>query len=269
MTQGQATRFGPWILAAASIRGPVHVRREIPNQDAWAAGPGSDGVALAAAVADGHGARIHARSDVGARLATGAALACLAAPGPAADLPARIAATWRELVLAHRVENPIDELDDWVEDEAELTLAYGTTLIAAQLRDDALLALQIGDGNLLVGLPDGTIRAPLPDDDGLEGEATHSMCEPHAAARFRLAQLGGAGDGAAPDFLMLSTDGVGKSFASPADLADVARHFRSQAQAGRIDQIAASLPDWLTNVAARGAGDDATLLIAYLDQPTG
>jgi hypothetical protein len=246
MTEDQATRFGAWVLAAASVRGPVHVRKEMPNQDAWAAGAGSDGIALAAAVADGHGARIHARSDVGARLATGAALACLAAPGSAADLPSRIAATWRELVLAHRAENPMDEMDDWTEDEAELTLAYGTTLIAAQLRDNALLALQIGDGNLLVGLPDGTIRAPLPDDEGIEGEATHSMCEPQAAARFRLAQLG-----------------------APADLADVARHFRSQAQAGRIDQIAASLPDWLANVAARGAGDDATLLLAYLDQPTG
>lgn len=268
MTQGQTTRFGPWVLAAASVRGPVHVRKEMPNQDAWAAGAGGDGIALAAAVADGHGARIHARSDVGARLATGAALACLAAPGSAADLPSRIAATWRELVLAHRAENPMDEMDDWTEDEAELTLAYGTTLIAAQLRDNALLALQIGDGNLLVGLPDGTIRAPLPDDDGIEGEATHSMCEPQAAARFRLAQLG-AGDGAAPDFLMMSTDGVGKSFASAADLAGVARHFREQAQAGRIDQIAASLPDWLANVAARGAGDDATLLLAYLDQTTG
>lgn len=268
MKEGEPVRFGSWVVAAASVRGPVHVRRQKPNQDAWTAGPGADGVAAVVAVADGHGASIHARSDTGARLATSAALACLAAAGPAADLPARITAAWRDLVLAHRSEHPVDALDEWVEDEAELTIAYGTTLLAARLREDGVLVLQIGDGDLLVGLSDGTIRAPLPEDEGLEGEATHSLCEPAAAARFRLAQPGAEG-GAAPDFLMLCTDGVGKSFGSPADLAAVARHFREQARAGRIDRIAASLPGWLADVAMRGVGDDATLLLAFRDQQAG
>lgn len=268
MKEGEPLRFGTWVVTAASARGPVHARRQKPNQDAWAAGPGEGAIAAAIAVADGHGASIHPRSDTGARLATSAALACLAVAGTTGDLPARITAAWRDLVLAHRGENPVDALDEWAEDEAELTVAYGTTLLAAQLRDDGPLVLQIGDGNLLVGFPDGTIHAPLPDDEGLEGEATHSMCEREAAARFRLARPGADG-GAVPDFVMLCTDGVGKSFGTPADLAGVARHFREQARAGRFNRIAASLPGWLADVAMRGVGDDATLLLAFRDQQAG
>jgi len=264
MSGNGVTCFGPWRVTAASVRGPAHVRRDMPNQDAWAAEAGSDGVAFAAAVCDGHGAKLHFRSEIGARIAASTAAECLSTTAaPASELPARIADTWRGRVLAHRQANP-HELDDWVEDEGELVLAYGTTLIAAQIRDAALTALQIGDGDLLVGTAENGIVAPLPEDQGITGEATHSLCEPEAASRFRLAELP-----AGVDFLMLSTDGVGKSFGSPADLAAVARHFREQARAGRLDQIAASLPGWLGDVATRGAGDDATLLIAYLDQPTG
>lgn len=257
--------YGPWRLAAASTRGPAHIRRDMPNQDAWDVAPGGEWVDFAAAVCDGHGASLHFRSDVGARLGARAAVAALSsAEGEPADAyPARIVADWRGAVLAHRQAHP-HELDEWVENPDELLLAYGSTLITAQLCGDALVALQIGDGDLLVGTADGAITAPLPDDPDAVGEATHSLCEPQAAARFRCASLPQG-----VDFVMLATDGVGKSFASADDLAAVARHFREQARAGRLEQIAASLPGWLADVAARGAGDDATLLLAYLDQSTG
>src|ERR1041384_7680417 len=59
-----------WQVAGQSVRGALHERNGLPNQDAirWlpAAGNGSS---IVLAVADGHGSARYSRSHIGARLA--------------------------------------------------------------------------------------------------------------------------------------------------------------------------------------------------------
>jgi hypothetical protein len=56
---------------------------------------------------------------------------------------------------------------------------------------------------------------PLPDDVDLVGEQTYSLCLPNAEAAVRARFL--PRSEADTDFLMLSTDGLAKSFRDDAD----------------------------------------------------
>ena len=60
-----------WAVAGASVRGALHVRDGLPNQDAlltWVSDDPAAPVAIVT-VADGHGGARHFRSAIGARLA--------------------------------------------------------------------------------------------------------------------------------------------------------------------------------------------------------
>jgi serine/threonine protein phosphatase PrpC len=121
--------------------------------------------------------------------------------------------------------------------------------------------LQIGDGDLLLGYPDGRVESPLRPDQGLTGEETYSLCQEDAEARFRFASMWRSGGVAWPDFALLASDGVSKSFrdddafrAAAAQLREVAGHdWQATLEA---------LPDWLADVSQNGSGDDATLCMA-------
>ena len=72
------TRAGPWRVYARTVVGPIHLADRLPNQDAVDWRPRrrrSSADCLSAAVADGHGHRLHLRSAVGARLATSSLVA--------------------------------------------------------------------------------------------------------------------------------------------------------------------------------------------------
>ncbi len=257
-----------WDVGGASVRGAAHVRRDLPNQDAFAIDAARP-ARFVAAVSDGHGAAAHCRSDIGARLATQAALAVLnwfldeAAPDAAvAGLPEEIVAAWRQAVGAHVAAHPLagDRVEtDWVEIGDDMLLPYGATLIAAAAIADLLVLVQIGDGDALLGYPDGRILRPLPDDAGLVGEQTYSLCGADAAARFRLVLLRGAG---LPDFVMLGTDGISKSFVDETAFVAVARHYRDVARQEALAAIVPRLDGWLADVSRRGTGDDVTLCLA-------
>ncbi len=256
---------GLWYLAGASALGAAHQRRGTPNQDALQYAPHAGPAAhFAAAVADGHGAALHHRSDVGARHAVAAALAVLEwfqdGETEPAQLVPQIVQTWRQSVLAHAADHPLDQ--DWVEDEADRLLPYGATLIAVAATAEALVALQVGDGDLLLGFPDGRLARPLPDDADTVGEQTYSICAPDAERYFRLHLLRRAGARDWPDFVMLSTDGVAKSFADERAFLGVAQHYRKLMQAGGAAAVQPALADWLADVSRRGSGDDTTLFLA-------
>jgi hypothetical protein len=247
----RAVSSAPWVIGGRSVRGAAHVRRDRPNQDAigWRE---LDGGAIVAAVADGHGAALHPRSERGARFAVETALAVLADTAAAETIGERILDDWRARVLSDAAADD----DGWGIDETT-PIAYGSTLIAVRLELGGATLLQIGDGDLVVG-DAGGLRRPFGRDEDLLGEATHSLCSPDARRRLRVARLG---DGPI-DFAMLSTDGVGKSFAGAADLDRVAAFYRERVLDGRIGEILAGLDDWLGEVSRRGSGDDATLLVA-------
>ncbi|HJQ56171.1 MAG TPA: PP2C family serine/threonine-protein phosphatase [Vineibacter sp.] len=261
-----------WSLGGATVRGAAHVRRGQPNQDAvgWLCVPnGTAAHGFAAAISDGHGGAAYYRSDVGARLAVETAMAVLVrfleAPPPQAGaraVAAEVLAAWRQAVMHDLAGNPIASEGDWVESEQEKLLPYGATLAAVAIGPDRLIALQIGDGDMLFGYPDGRVVRPLPDDKGLVGEQTYSLCLDDAATRFRVWESRPDAGQPWPDFVMLSTDGVAKSFSDEATFQSIAREYRASIRKLGLNGVLAQLEKWLNDVTVRGSGDDVTLCLA-------
>ncbi len=263
---------GVWAAGGSSVRGASHVRRNKPNQDAiaWApAGAGGkptlDAEAFIAAVADGHGAPAYDRSDVGSRIAVSCAIEALrrfvGGNGGGEGVVEEILARWREGVMAdHQARAGAGA--DWVEATSDVLVPYGCTLAAVAMAPGQLLVLQIGDSDVLFGYPDGRIERPLPVDHGLVGEQTYSLCAIDAAQRFRVTTM--AADGAAnwPDFVMLSTDGIAKSFADEAAFLAIARQYRDTVRKVGLPEVLGRLDEWLAEVSRRGSGDDVTLCLA-------
>jgi serine/threonine protein phosphatase PrpC len=265
-----------WSLGGATVRGAAHVRRGLPNQDAigWVpatAGPAQAADVFAAAVADGHGGAAYYRSDVGARLAVEAAKEILGrflqAPEPTDDarvIIAEILAAWRQAVMHDLDGNPAE--GDWIEADQDKLLPYGATLAAVAMRPDRLIALQVGDGDMIFGYPDGKVERPLPNDLGLVGEQTYSLCLDDAAERFRV-RVSRRIDGQPwPDFVLLSTDGVSKSFADETTFQSIARDYRTSVRNIGMSGVVAQLETWLSDVTQRGSGDDVTICLAIAEQ---
>lgn len=262
---------GVWAAGGSSVRGASHVRRNKPNQDAiaWApAGTGGkptlDAEAFIAAVADGHGAPAYDRSDTGSRIAVNCAIEALrrfVGGGGSEGVVEEILTRWREAVMADHA-NRAGAGADWVEAPSDVLIPYGCTLAAVAMAPGQLLVLQIGDSDVLFGYPDGRIERPLPVDQGLVGEQTYSLCALDAAERFRVTTM--ALDGATnwPDFVMLSTDGIAKSFADEAAFLAIARQYRDTVRKVGLPEVLGRLDDWLAEVSRRGSGDDVTMCLA-------
>lgn len=272
-----------WRVLAASTRGASHLRSGAPNQDAVASWVASGGLPAIAAVADGHGAALHFRSELGARfgvesaVATLRALASGASPGVAAalttPLPEQMVADWRRRVLAHFASAPFsaDELAEvasahgerGVSDvHADPALAYGATLLAAVVTPTDLLLLQLGDGDVLAIGSDGATHRPLPGDARLHANLTTSLCQPDAALAFRLAHID-LRLAAPPAIVMLTTDGYANSFASDGDFLKAGRDFLALLRQEGPEQLAADLPGFLGEASEKGSGDDVTLALLY------
>ena len=254
-----------WLVGGASAPGAAHLRMGKGNEDAAAWLPRSGrGDRIVAAVSDGHGAQAHFRSAAGSRLAVEQATRLLAAQmdDPAADedaLAGAILQAWRGAVLADIAGNPYGPSDP-VSPGARLG-PYGATLLTLSADDSALTILQVGDGDLLLGYPDGRVVRPLRSDNGLIGEETYSLCQDDAETRFRVATLWRDGDDDWPDFALLSTDGVSKSYRDDAAFLAAVTRFRDLARSDWAD-LMTTLPGWLSDLSARGSGDDCTLCIA-------
>jgi serine/threonine protein phosphatase PrpC len=257
---------GHWIVGGASVRGAAHQRRGMPNQDAINWLPRETTARhFIAAVADGHGALPHVHSRIGAQLAVEGASSALewflsgeASDAAAVELKAETLLVWRDAVARHA--EALAGEDDWVEPTVDTHVHYGSTLLAMAASDEMTVVLQIGDGDLLLGYPDGRLERPLPQDDGLVGEQTYSLCTPDALSRFRVAVLRDME--APPDFALLATDGLSKSFAGEADFRKVVAHYRHAMLTGDPSAALGALPDWLASVSKRGSGDDVTLCLA-------
>ncbi len=252
-----------WRIGGASVRGPAHIRGGKPNQDSIAWLPqGGTGARIVAAVSDGHGAAPHFRSDLGSAFAVAAASEVLAwdLDEPESDefeggLVGEIARAWRAKVEAHLAAEPLETAN------GASFIPYGATLLAAGATEEQLIALQIGDGDLLIGYPDGRIERPLASDEGLVGEQTYSLCQGDAEQRFRLAIFWRSEDKPLPDFLMLATDGVSKSFRDDALFTAAIASLRGLAFEN-WERTLSALPGWLSDVTTQGSGDDSTLCLA-------
>lgn len=254
----------------ASVRGLAHVRADKPNQDAvlWRL-PDARFADAAIALADGHGAAPHFRSDTGARLAVESAAAVLGRYhqppdyGGADALPALLLADWRRRVADDLARDPAP--GDGALPGAALA-PYGATLIAASATADELTLVQIGDGDLLLLFADGRVARPLADDAGLIGEQTYSLCLDDAERHFRTASIWRTPGVPWPRAVVVASDGVGKSFADDAGLFAAVAGLVAHARADWT-HLMAELPGWLAALSAAGSADDASLALLLLPDP--
>ena len=257
-----------WRVGGASVRGTSHMRSGAPNEDAWLSFSGDTTRPAIASVSDGHGAAAHFRSQKGAELAVRAAASVLEAQlddCDGADLAQSILNRWRSDVRADIAANPIESTERSWADFPPLA-PYGATLIAGAVNAGVLALLQIGDGDLLLGYPDGRLERPLPAGPALAGELTFSLCQEDALSHFQSAVLWRADDTSWPNFIFMATDGVSKSFQDDrAFEAEVAR-VREFASAD-WDKFLSEAPNWLSTVSSRGSGDDATMCVALRTAP--
>ncbi len=266
-----------WTVIGGSVRGAAHVRKDLPNQDAWGAWQtvGGQPVALGV-VADGHGSSRCVRSDVGARFAvevthqvvSGLARELGYSPSEVLnDVPELLVSGWRERVANHLLQHPITHDDfpeslpvatrrDLVLDPVDL---YGTTLVACLATPTHLITIQLGDGDVLVVTDKGRCVRVVDEDADSMGNETHSLCEldPHV---FRVDARRHSRDGL-PLLVLISTDGVSNAFRTDEDFfqlgTDLARELTSRA----IEEVVADLPGWLSEFSSQGSGDDVTLCL--------
>ena len=171
-------------------------------------------------------------------------------------LPDRIVTLWRGLVATDVIADPVAG-----QDGAEEQIAYGATCLAACLGLDFSFYAQIGDGDLVAMKADGTLVKPLPDDKGLVGEQTYSLCQPDAAKRFRTLFQLAPQDLAVPEFVLAATDGLAKSFSKDSQFFDVVRQLAKLSSDRGIQALSKDLELWLSEVSEHGSGDDITLMI--------
>jgi serine/threonine protein phosphatase PrpC len=139
---------------------------------------------------------------------------------------------------------------------------YGTTLLAALIVADTILLAQIGDGDLVLVRPGGTIESPLPRDPVLAGNETHSLSSTDAHLLWRTATIDREDGGV----LLGATDGISDSFnGSDSEEFSVFIHsLIDRIHTYGIEAVAAAMGGWLDRFSAIASGDDMTLVWACI-----
>jgi serine/threonine protein phosphatase PrpC len=143
---------------------------------------------------------------------------------------------------------------------------YGTTLIATMVLPDTILVAQIGDGDIVLVRPDGTLDIPIPADTTLMGAETWSLSSRDAHLLWRTATLDRADGGV----LIAATDGVSDSF-DGSEGEEFRRFVTSLASRIRefgIESVAGSLSGWLDRYSELASGDDMTMVFVCIN-PSG
>lgn len=262
-----------WTTLSGSSIGSVHVRDELPLQDAvltWTDAQHGDAVV---AVADGHGHKLHFRSDTGAALAVVSAVEELrrvlaevrsSADHGAAEQLLRAAAeglvaTWTAKVSHHIEAHPYDEAEVALGAGDDPLRAYGTTILAAAAVGDLLLFLQIGDGDSVLVSAHGEASRPLPDDPDLDGLHTTSLCQPRPLEALRTAVVDARVDDVALTFLC--TDGFGRPRVDTDGWwRQTGEQLLEFSRSRGLNWIHEQLPEWLAEPAQVG-GDDTTMAL--------
>jgi len=261
-------------------RGTAHARDGRPCQDAhaiWSSSFMGEPI-LAVAVADGHGGQRHDLSHCGAALAVQAAvgevIASLPAqggeekwrpvPGGEGGFHNRVTARWKEYVIADAGRRPGLSTDGG--GGPDLFTRYGSTLLIALIDASECWVGQIGDGDILLVRPDGSIEAPIPKDDTLLGTVTYSLSSRDSPGLWRTARfpLGNGG------LLLMATDGLSDSFENPeSEFRVFARSLLERVTGFGIERVGSALPGWLDGYSQNGSGDDMTLVLISLNPLAG
>ncbi|WP_408898798.1 protein phosphatase 2C domain-containing protein [Nocardioides sp. R1-1] len=263
---------GPgWTTLSGTTIGSVHVRDQLPLQDAVLTWTDPTGGHAVLAVADGHGHEQHFRSDTGAALAVVSAVEELrrilpdlqAADENARDLVVRAGAglvgTWTAKVEHHLAANPFSPAEEELGASADPLRAYGSTILAAAAAGEVMVFLQIGDGDSVLVSADGVASRPLPEDPDLDGVHTSSLCQPRPLDALRVGVVDGAAERAALAFLC--SDGFGRSRVDAQGWwRQTGEQLLEFTRERGLDWVREQLPSWLAEPALVG-GDDTTMAV--------
>ncbi len=262
-----------------SRTGASHLKTSKPCEDAFAIYSGASAAlpCIALAIADGHGDPRHDQSGTGASLAVQAAVDELTGfhrmhvhtvPPHVlrsefkADFPRRVTRRWRDFVQAdaRQREIPLSPSTGTVSDDY---VRYGTTLISALIVADTILVSQIGDGDVVIVRPDGTIECPIPSETRLVGKETHSLSSRDAHLLWRTATLD-RGDGGV---LIAATDGVSDSFDSSEgeEFLKFIKSLVDRVKEFGIESVASSMAGWLDRYSELASGDDMTIVFVSIN----
>ncbi|MFA6331382.1 MAG: PP2C family serine/threonine-protein phosphatase [Methanoregula sp.] len=263
----------------SSRTGASHIRSFRPCEDAFALWSGSSGAipCIAIAIADGHGDQRHDQSRTGSALAVQAAIDELIGihrmnlqPVPQStmrsdfktDFPRRTTRRWRESVQDDAGRRQIS-LNPSGSQGPEDYVRYGTTLISALIIGDSILIGQIGDGDVVLVRPDGTIECPIPGDTHLVGSETHSLSSRDAHLLWRTATL----DRGAGGVLIAATDGVSDSFdgSEGEEFLKFVKSLIARVNEFGIENVAGSMKTWLDRYSELASGDDMTLVFVSIN----
>jgi len=242
----------------ASCIGASHIKEERPCQDyslCW-----TDGKSAIAAVADGHGAEVHFRSDRGSRFASEAAIQCLkefvlqnkhALPNPEillSGLEKSIIAAWYEKIADDIRGDAID---------GDSFDPYGTTLLAAAATEHYWFAFQIGDGKCVVIDKDKDVTQPVPWDKRCFLNRTTSLCDEEATRLFRHFY-----SETLPLAIFLGSDGIDDSFPIKNNEEHLARFYmevyKNFVKEG-LKKGSSQLSEMLPLLTQKGSGDDVSI----------
>jgi hypothetical protein len=174
----------------------------------------------------------------------------------------QIVASWRREVAADLAGHPYtaDEQHAMAQAGDRPEVPYGATVLCVAITGRLVVCLQLGDGDLVLVRPDGTVRLPIPPDADLDSTHTMSLCQLDALAHVKVAVHDVVADRLAA--ILLATDGYGNAQAAdPWQLgvgADLARFAGAEPAAWFAEQV----PQWAAICAsAQGSGDDTTLAL--------
>ena len=233
-----------------------------------------------ACVADGHGDSRCFRANLGSKFAVEIGIQCVkefVANQPNLDfnnekeidkafiqLKSYILFKWLERTKNHLLAHPIEDrevglmdAEDYEEYQREgifksYPVLYGSTFILACVTNGFYFALQLGDGD--VAIDNKKFKMPLPEDPRCFGPYTTSLCNDDAIDSFRHYYAKGN-----PRAIMVSTDGLGKSFAEQQRFLDLLKVIEKNIVETGAEGAKPELIDFFERLTERGSQDDISL----------
>jgi hypothetical protein len=280
---------------SVKARGWDHIILSRPCQDAVKS-YNCDDFAVAA-VADGHGASLHFRSERGSKYAVNAAVKNLKrlfkkindmkknSPAEYADFMAgfeenkealakeicrAVHRDWIKSVYSDLEKNPFDvhEYEELPQEYIEIytgdkkeyyCVAYGTTLAAFAVCKDFWLGIQLGDGNCVSIYRKDRICEDVPKDPEsyITKNMTHSMCSMNAVDKFRFYM-----SREVPAAVFAVTDGITNSFNceyNDKELFDYLYMVKRELKKGDFQTNVRKLKKGIYMLSEENSGDDVSI----------
>lgn len=291
--QAPATR---WRVLSCSVTGATHIRMGIHNQDdvGYYYLQSEDPQMLVVAVSDGHGSAKSFRSHLGSQFAVDAAKVMftdasrylkkgtLARDGSGqfdltalkraaeSELPQVLTRIWQNTVDQHVASNPFtqEEKETLLRREppsaVEIVrknkrLAYGATLLVVAIIGDALICMQIGDGDVVAVTGTGEPERLVPKDMRLIANETTSLSNPNAWSDFQ-SSFHNIAD-APPTMIFLSSDGYSNSFETDEGFLSAGPDIIAEISENGFDAVEKKIEYWLKETSRLGSGDDMSLAL--------